>query len=220
MKNKLKRILDIVMTLTLPCLMAYELIGQATHEILGLCTVGLFIVHHLLNLSWHKNLFRGRYTMYRAVLTILDCLMVVVFIDQAVTGIMMARRVFPDLPHVGRRSIARVFHLLGSYWGFVICSLHAGMHMTGMLRKWQKKPWSAEKIIPAAVLCLVAGYGVFAFVKRGVYRYMFLMEQFVFFGFEEPIILYLADFAAMIVLFMLLGCLLGKVLQNRRRKPA
>ena len=31
MKNKLKRILDIIMTLMLPCLMAYELIGQETH---------------------------------------------------------------------------------------------------------------------------------------------------------------------------------------------
>ena len=49
MKNKLKRILDIVMSLMLPCLMAYELIGQGTHEILGLCMVSLFILHHVMN---------------------------------------------------------------------------------------------------------------------------------------------------------------------------
>ena len=53
MKNKLKRILDIVMTLMLPCLMAYELIGQGTHEILGLCMVSLFILHHVMNGQWH-----------------------------------------------------------------------------------------------------------------------------------------------------------------------
>ena len=41
MKKTFKRILDILMTLALPCLMAYELIGQETHEILGLCMVGL-----------------------------------------------------------------------------------------------------------------------------------------------------------------------------------
>ena len=218
MKYKLKRILDIAMTLALPCLMAYELIGQETHEVLGLCMVGLFIIHHLMNLSWHKNLFRGRYTAYRTVLTILDCLMIVIFIDQAVTGIMMAKHVFPDLPHVGRRSMARIFHLLGCYWGFTFCSLHAGMHMTGILWKWLKKPASTGKIIPAALACGVAGYGIYAFIKRGLYRYMFLREQFVFFDFEEPVILYLADFTAMIVLLMLLGCLLGTLLQKRRRK--
>ena len=218
MKIRLKRILDILMTLALPFLMAYELIGQETHEILGLCTVGLFIVHHLMNLGWHKNLFRGKYTAYRTVLTVLDCLMILIFIDQAVTGIMMARHVFPDLPHVGRQSAARVLHLLGSHWGFVCCSLHAGMHMTGALRKWRKEPVSVKKIVSGAAICGIAGYGIFAFVKRGLYRYMFLREQFVFFDFEEPIILYLADFAAMIVLFMGLGCLLGTWLQNRRRK--
>ena len=58
MKKAFKRILDILMTLALPCLMAYELIGQETHEILGLCTVGLFILHHAMNWQWHRNLFK------------------------------------------------------------------------------------------------------------------------------------------------------------------
>ena len=149
MKKTVKRSLDILMTLALPCLMAYELIGQETHEILGLCTVGLFILHHAMNGQWHRNLFRGKYTAYRTVLTVLDVLMIIVFIDQAVTGIMMAKHVFPDLPHVGRRSFARVLHLLGAYWGFTVCCLHAGMHMTGMIRKWINKTGMA-RILPAA----------------------------------------------------------------------
>ena len=213
-----KRILDVVMTLALPCLMAYELIGQETHEMLGLCVVGLFILHHLLNLNWHKNLFRGKYTAFRMALTVMDCLMIVIFIDQAVTGVMMAKHVFPALPHVGRRSSARILHLLGCYWGFAICGLHAGMHMTGALRKWRRKPRSVGKAVPAVFLCGAAAYGVYAFAKRGLYRYMFLLEQFVFFDFDEPVILYLADFAAMISLFMLLGSLLGCALQTTRRR--
>ena len=138
------------MTLALPCLMAYELIGQETHEILGLCTVGLFLLHHGMNWQWHRNLFKGKYTAYRTVLTVLDILMIIVFIDQAVTGIMMAKHVFPDLPHVGRRSFARVLHLLGAYWGFTVCCLHAGMHMTGMIRKWISKTGMA-RVLPAAL---------------------------------------------------------------------
>ena len=205
------------MTLALPCLMAYELIGQETHEILGLCTVGLFILHHAMNGQWHRNLFRGKYTAYRTVLTVLDVLMIIVFIDQAVTGIMMAKHVFPDLPHVGRRSFARVLHLLGAYWGFTVCCLHAGMHMTGMIRKWINKTGMA-RILPAALALCVSGYGVYAFIKCGLPKYMTLQEQFVFFDFEEPLIWFFLDYIAILLTLMLLGGLLGYGLQKIRRK--
>lgn len=217
MKKTFKRILDILMTLALPCLMAYELIGQETHEILGLCTVGLFILHHAMNGQWHRNLFRGKYTAYRTVLTVLDVLMIIVFIDQAVTGIMMAKHVFPDLPHVGRRSFARVLHLLGAYWGFTVCCLHAGMHMTGMIRKWINKTGMA-RILPAALALCVSGYGVYAFIKRGLPKYMTLQEQFVFFDFEELLIWFFLDYIAILLTLMLLGGLLGYGLQKIRRK--
>ena len=219
MKKTFKRILDILMTLALPCLMAYELIGQETHEILGLCTVGLFIPHHAMNWQWHKNLFRGKYTAYRTVLTVLDVLMIIVFIDQAVTGIMMAKHVFPDLPHVGRRSFARVLHLLGAYWGFTVCCLHAGMHMTGMIRKWISKTGMA-RVLPAALALCVSGYGIYAFVKRGLPNYMTLREQFVFFDFDEPLIWFFLDYIAVLLMLMLLGSLLGYGLQKMRRKRA
>ena len=219
MKNKLKRILDIVMTLMLPCLMAYELIGEATHEILGLCMVTLFIVHHALNWSWHKHLFKGRYTAYRTVLTLLDCLMILVFIAQAVSGIMMAKHVFPDLPHVGKRSFARVLHLLGAYWGFLLICLHAGMHMTNVIRKWKSKTGLA-RILPAVLALCISGYGVYAFIKRGLPRYMTLQEQFVFFDFEEPLVLFFLDYAAILLTLVLLGTALGYGLQKIRRKSA
>ena len=219
MKNKLKRILDIVMTLMLPCLMAYELIGQETHEILGLCMVSLFILHHAMNWQWHKNLFKGKYIAYRTVLTVLDILMIIVFIDQAVTGIMMAKHVFPDLPHVGRRSFARVLHLLGAYWGFAFCCLHAGMHMTGVIRKRKNKTGMA-RILPAALALCISGYGIYAFIKRGLPRYMTLQEQFVFFDFEEPLVLFFLDYAAILLALILLGAVLGYGLQKTRRKSA
>ena len=217
MKNKFKRVLDIVMTLALPCLMAYELIGEATHEYLGLCMVALFILHHAMNWNWHKRLFRGQYTAYRTVLTVLDLLMIVVFIDQAVTGIMMAKHVLPNLPHVGRRSFARVLHLLGAYWGFAICCLHAGMHMTGLMRKWREQTCAA-KIIPAVLALGVCAYGVYAFIHRGLPSYMTLQEQFVFFDYDEPLALFFLDYAAIMALLMLLGCTWGYGLQDVKRR--
>ena len=215
--KKARLILDVLMALALPCLMAYDLIGQETHEIIGLCAAGLFILHHVFNRRWHGRLFRGKYTAYRTALTTLDVLMTVIFISQAVCGILMAKHVLPFLPHVGRRSIARVFHLLGAYWGFALTCIHGGMHLTGILRMWKR--WrTPAKAISAVLVCGAATYGVIALVRRGWLRYMTLREQFVFFDFDEPIILFFKDVLAILILFVLLGCLTGTVLKKARRK--
>lgn len=211
--KKARLFLDITMTLALPCLMAYELIGQATHEILGLCTVLLFLLHHALNWKWHRNLFKGKYTPYRIALTVIDVLMIVIFISQAVCGILMAKHIFPNLPHVGRRSIVRVLHLLGAYWGFTLVCLHGGMHMTGLLRKGQALK-GIRKTISTVVVAGISVYGIAAFIRRGWFRYMTLQEQFVFFDFDEPLIAFFADVIAMLVLLMTIGCLAGYGLQR------
>ncbi len=51
MKHKtiLKIVVDIGMTVMLLFLMAYELIGEAAHEWLGIGMFVLFIIHHILN---------------------------------------------------------------------------------------------------------------------------------------------------------------------------
>ncbi|MFR5787298.1 MAG: DUF4405 domain-containing protein [Christensenellales bacterium] len=126
---KKKQIVDIAMVAALPFLMTYELIGEATHEILGIAMLALVVAHHLLNRSWHTHLLRGKYTPQRAVMTAMDALLFVLLILQAVSGIMMAKHTFGFLPHVGRRSIARTIHMTGAYWNFALMCVHAGFHM-------------------------------------------------------------------------------------------
>ena len=48
-KQILKIAVDVAMTIALLLLMAYELIGQAAHEWLGIGMFVLFIIHHILN---------------------------------------------------------------------------------------------------------------------------------------------------------------------------
>ena len=47
--NKLKRIIDISMTLVLLCLMAYQVTGEAAHEFIGVGMTILCIIHQILN---------------------------------------------------------------------------------------------------------------------------------------------------------------------------
>ena len=57
-KMMLKLAVDIAMTAALLLLMVYELIGQAAHEWIGMGMFALFIVHHILNGSWIRNILK------------------------------------------------------------------------------------------------------------------------------------------------------------------
>lgn len=62
MKRYAKIAVDFAMTVLLLLLMAYELIGAAVYEWLGIAMFVLVIFHHVLNRRWSRNAFRGNYT--------------------------------------------------------------------------------------------------------------------------------------------------------------
>ena len=64
MKNKIRIIIDISMTVLLPLLMAYSLIGETFHEVVGTLIFVLFIVHHIINRKWYGALFTPKRTGY------------------------------------------------------------------------------------------------------------------------------------------------------------
>ena len=212
MKRKYKIALDIALTLLLGVQMAYALIGEVSHEITGLCMIALLVLHHALNGGFHRSLFRGRYTPYRIALTVIDGLMLVIFLTQGVSGLMMAKHV--RVLNVTGANWARTVHLLGAYWGFGLCGIHAGLHMTGLARQWGRIGNRGKKAAIAIAALAAATCGVIAFVRRGLPDYMTLRQQFVFFDFSEPLARFFLDYALMLLAYMLLGCLIGYGLQN------
>ena len=219
-KRKPQIVIDLCMTILLPLLMAYSLIGEAAHEWIGASILILFIAHHILNYRWVRTLFKGRYNPVRILNTAVNLLLLIDILLQGISGIVMSRQVFSFLNIQQGASSARVIHLLGAYWGFVLMSVHIGLHwnaMLGHINKLMKK--SKWLRISARILCAgISAYGVYAFITRHLGDYMLLKTQFVFFDFDEPIILFLLDYAAMMVLFAALGYYLSKLLVKIRGK--
>ena len=98
--------------------------------------------------------------------------------------------------------MARSMHMAASYWGFVLMSVHLGMHwgmIVGMFRRLLK----GRKIPAVAVWGLrlaaaaIAGYGLICFIQKDIVSYMFLKNQFVFFDFEQSAISVFAEYIAM-----------------------
>lgn len=222
-KKKTQIIIDIAMTVILPVLMAYELIGEAAHEWIGTAMFLMLILHNILNRQWYKNLTRGRYSVVRVLGTTINTLLFIILVSQAVSGIMMAKHTFTFFAIDKGLSLARVVHLLGAYWGFVLMSLHLGLHWDMLMRGMGKatritKPSALRTVILRTATALLASYGIVAFAGRQIGSYLFLRSQFVFFDYNEPLLFFFIDYLAMIGLFVCVGYYTSKVLKRFRRR--
>lgn len=207
-KQILKMIIDILMTVVLLLLAAYSLVGEMFHEWLGISMFALFILHHVLNSAWLRNLLKGKYTPFRILQTVLVVLMMISILGSVVSGVILSRYALPFLPITGGQSWARTVHMLCAYWGFVFLSLHLGLHwnmIMGMAKKMWRKPSVTRAWIVRIIGFMIAAYGIYAFHKREIGSYMFLRNRFVFFDFDEPLILFLLDYIAIMGLFVFVG---------------
>lgn len=221
MKGKVKILIDILMTFSLMFLMGYQFWGEAAHEWVGTAMFLLFIAHHVLNWNWHKTLFRGKYTPTRIFLTVIDVLTLLSMLVQMYSGIVMSRYVFEFLPIESGLSLARKLHILGAYWGFLLMSLHIGLHwnmVVGAVRKKFPKLFKTLRYVCLGVGIAVALYGAWVFIKRDFPTYMFLKSQFVFLDYEEPIILFYLDYLALTATGIVISHYLGKLLRRLGKK--
>ena len=221
MKKKIRIIVDCGMTLLLPLLMAYSLVGEAAHEYLGIGMFLLFVTHHILNIAWWKHIFCGKYTLLRILGTAVNLTLAMIMLALPISGMILSRHVFRFL-HLGGSATARTVHLLASYWGLILMSFHAGMHghvMMGMIRKNIKmqhpskiRIWSLQILTLLLVIC-----GIRAFHKNKISSYLFLRTQFVFIDFLQPVALVLLDYLAIIALFAMVGYCISKLIGLRKK---
>ena len=93
-KRKIRMATDIAMSMLLPVLMAYSLVGEEVHEWLGIVMLLLFIIHHILNWGWYKNFGKGPYPPIRILSTGINLLLVIIMAALPVSGILMAKHTF------------------------------------------------------------------------------------------------------------------------------
>ena len=218
-----KIIVDVLMTLVLLFLMGYQLWGEAAHEWAGAGMLILFLAHHFLNRHWYTNLFKGRFTSMRIFQICVDMLLLIAMLVQMYSGIVMSRHVFAFLPFGGGMALARRMHILGAYWGYILMSVHLGLHWNmfmGMAgkRTGQKITSKSGHLLLFLTGLLITAYGAFVFVNRDFPTYLFLRSEFVFLDYEEPLWSFYLDYISLMGLWVFLSHYLSKGLRKRGRK--
>lgn len=201
-KAIIKLVVDIIMTMDLLFLMGYHLWGEAPHELAGAAMLALFITHHILNLHWHKSLFKGKYNAMRILTLVVDILVLASMLIQMYSGIVMSRHMFAFFRFNGSMAMARRLHILGAYWGFILMSLHLGLHwntILGITRKTAGINGSKKirSIITFIAGLAVAGYGVAVFINRDFPANMILKNEFVFLDYNESKLMFYIDYLAL-----------------------
>ena len=220
-KKMLRMGIDLAMTVLLFCQMAYLLIGEAAHEWTGAALFVLFLLHHCLNWRWFPALWKGSWGALRAVQTAVDLLLVFDMLGLMASAVVISREVFDFLPISGSMSFARILHMMAAYWGFLLMSLHLGLHW-GVVTSFVRRTGTAGSPdrtrvlrLGAALLCC---FGAWAFWKHNIADYLFLRSQFVFFDVDQPLALFFLEYLAMMGLWACIACCGAKALRRRAWK--
>lgn len=210
------------MTLLLLLLMAYQVTGEALHEWIGAGMLLLFLLHNLWNIRWYKSLGKGKYTALRILRTVVNFSVLAAMLIQAYSGIVLSRHVFAFLPISGGRATARALHLAGAYWGFILMSVHLGLHWGMVMGMLRKLTGGKRSTVLTWVLRLIgtgiAVYGAVCFCQADIPSYLFLRVQFAFLDYEKSGALVLTENLAILSLWVFVSYYGAKALSGQHSK--
>ena len=214
--NKIRMPVDITMTLLSIILMggAYLFPSDIIHEILGMALFLLWAVHITLNRRWYSSIFRGKYNARRIMQTVINCSILICVIFLMISGIILSNHVFTFLGIESGLGFARTAHLLASHWYFLFMSLHIGMHVQMIAGKMKVPREGFSSIIMRTIFILISLYGIYAFIIRGIWRYLILQQKFFFLDFERGYFLFALDYISIIILFATVIHYINKLLQK------
>lgn len=195
--NLLRMPLEILMTLLSIILMGGTVLfpDDRIHQICGISLIVLWVVHIVLNRRWYGALFKGKYQPYRIMQLVVNCGVLICALCLMISGMMMAWFVPSDWIG-GALGFARTTHLLASHWYYIFMAFHIGLHASMIATKIK-----IRGIVPRLICILISLYGIYAFITRGLWKYMFGLQQFFFFDFERGYVLFAIDYISIIVLF-------------------
>ena len=211
-KNKLRLPLDILMTILSVILMGGTMLfpDDRLHQICGISLIILWAVHVVLNRRWYSSLFKGNYQPYKIMQIIVNLGVLLCALFLMISGLLMAWFIPADWVG-GAFGFARITHLLVSHWYYIFMAFHIGLHSAMLAGKMK-----IHGLVPRIICILISLYGIYAFIIRGVWKYMFGLQQFFFFDFNRGYVLFVLDYVSIIVLFGTVSYYLSRLIGGKK----
>lgn len=216
---KKKTIIDIGMIILAPVLMAYSMAGEMLHELIGITMFALFICHHVMNRKWFTSLRKGKWNAIRRLNTVVDFLILLLMLVMMISAPTISKHALAFLD-IGGAAVGRTLHLVGANWLFVLMSLHLGLHVNSLSAGLGISIRKRLCRILNIVFIIIAVYGCYALVSRGVLSYMFATQLFAAFDLSEPLIFFVLDYLAIMDLFSIIGFYINRAVVSLSKNRA
>ena len=160
-KNIFRMIIDILMLIFMILEFSKIYTGQFLHELFGIGLFLLFITHNILNISFYKNILKGKYSLLRTITTIINILFLVCMLLTIILGIPISSEIFKGLNLNGNMTI-RKLHTIFGYWNLILLSIHLGFHFKIIFVKLKNKikDKKAIKILFHIVEVIIVIFGI------------------------------------------------------------
>ncbi|HBO39426.1 MAG TPA: hypothetical protein DD638_12275 [Pasteurellaceae bacterium] len=197
---------DIILTVILLALTGYHLWSESVHEWLGLVFLALILSHTGLNLWWFKKLLQGEYTAYRLLQTVLNIVLIALFLTAVISGIILSKHIFADFFFHSTTDLARKTHMLSVHWIQIVIALHLGLHWKALANMLSKifnlnSDSVGTKYFLPAIWMLISVYGFYVFRKRALFPYLIGQVDFAFFNYAESRTVFYLDYFAVLIGF-------------------
>jgi hypothetical protein len=198
-------IIDLAMTILMLVTMAYQITGNAIHELLGVLLFILFITHNFFNRRWYKTIFKGKYNARRILSIVVNILFLVSMVVVMISSVPVSRDIFPYISINNDMSLIQI-HVMTSYWGFIFMAVHIGLSwgtiinavrkMTGMTSTSRIRTIGLRLI---AVLIVV--YGVQTSFEKDMLSRLTVYNPFGW-NYDEALIGFLVDYLAIMGIYI------------------
>lgn len=221
-KMSIKLAIDLFMVVLLLVAIASKLTGNTAHELLGVSLLTLFIVHNVLNRRWYQTVLKRKYNTRRILNTAVNLLLLVMVLMLMISSVMISRTVFAFIP-VDGGLIARQMHILATYWGFILISIHIGMHWRMIIGAARKKLGITalnrySRFALRVMAVLIAVYGAYAFFAREVGSRLILYYTYSYWNFDESAMFFFTDYLSIMGVYICVTYYVLKFVQNWKKQ--
>ncbi|XFO64447.1 hypothetical protein SPSIL_005490 [Sporomusa silvacetica DSM 10669] len=208
------------MILCILVVMNYRFITNTIHEMLGLFTLLLFIMHNTLNRRWYTAISKGKMDLLRILKAFTNLLLCVMMVLVVITGVLISQTVFASLS-LSDNILIHELHILFAYSGFILIAIHLGFHwneLFGKLYHLLKIDRTSSSFILLSRLAslFIISYGIYASFTRQIGSKLFLQHVVTDWAATPSLIGFIVDYAAIMGCYVAITYYLTQLVQKIR----
>lgn len=178
----IRLVIDLSMTVLMLVAMAYQITGNAMHELAGVLLCLLFITHNILNRRWYRTIFKGKHNVRRILSIVVNLLFLVSMAVVMISSVTISRDMFPFIP-LNNDTVLLQIHVMTSYWGFIFMAVHIGMSWATIINSVRKMTGITgtnriRTITFRVIAVLIVVYGIQASFEKGMLNKLTIYNPF------------------------------------------